>query len=557
MVAVLLSLAALSVVYFFSGIVAPDNGDACEFACFGQTVFNFSNNSIYWTPISGSLFLFGCYLLAHYLPIARICQQSDRRWTKLITLLLTSLLILLVFGKDTAVWSFLAAMNLAVLSGEVYERKFAHDKFLLALPVSILCFMISGIFSTPANMLAGLLLYLSGSRRGASMVAVSFCFCLVMGVVSPTPELPAYPPGAEVVPSYNTVDGLTPFIGDQLPIRSVNLLQVRERIVSLLPVMAIVLLVLGLALSKLPFLPSLLLFSVLFDSALLTPFYAQMMPISSLSRILPGGQFYPISFLALSGFLSIIGTEMQSAGQRSLLRSQLCAAFLFASCLLCGGSSRRLFLPESDLRLRDEVLLSDPNVKKVPAGLVESPSYFVAQFVGLKELEKRNNRRNPVFVPVGDALQSVLSYSGPVDFSVLSDGKSATGWHTDQPFQFGNEWLEISLKEPISAIRLYTGDYFSDFPRGVKISFLERCPAAHTGWKNAPTALILPQNYGDIAVTNDGYPYFEQQYALSAFLPDALVANCILVQQTGRDDHYAWTVADITIVPAEKKELEK
>lgn len=520
-----------------------DNSGECGALCSSATVFNFGNNSIYWMPFAGSAMLWFCFGLAQLLPLVHIVRTTGNRWVQVLILLLSDVLLLAIFGWDLAVWSFLAVFSLACLVGGLVVKRFRME-ISVGLLLAIASFLLAGVFSLSALLLAAFYLLLSENRRGASLVGLALCFSVVLGVVATGPQLPNYPSGAEVVPSYHTVDGLTPFIGDQLPIRSVNLAQVRERVFGIIPLTALLIIVSGVLLGFLPWLAAALLLCAALDSSLLRPFYAQMMPIQSLSRILPGGLFYPLSYLALAGSIVTLSLELRRAKEWSVARCVVfCSVFAVCIALVVMGP-RRLYTPENELRLRKEFITGGFE------NVINSPSCFVLASVGTSEIKKRISRRDTVFSPVGDKLESVVSAAGPIDPEVIADGKGATGWHTDQAVQRGNEWLEVLLSAPVTGIKLDTGVYFSDFPRGIRVRYLESCPTDRTRWQSAPIALNLTPNHGDVFVTDEGYPYFGQQYSVSAFLPPGESARCFYLEQTGQDENYAWTVADLLVAPA-------
>ena len=547
MVILALTMLALAAEMFVPIFGSPDSATICGAICFGQSVINFSNNAFYQAPIAGLIPLFCFIFLAQLIPLLQLYRKQGPPIIGAIGITATLLLLLVIFGKDLAVWSFLATLNLLVLLGQLYERRENFTDYVIALPAAILMLLLAGTLAIPAMIVAGLFLLAHNHRRGAALIAITFCFALLMGIIVPGPDLPGYPAGAALVPGYNTVDGLTPLLGDQLLPRTVNLSLVRERTEYLLPVLLVALLSTLVLRSRITVLAFGLIAAVSFDSALILPFFAQLMPIQSLSRLLPGGQFYPLASLALAGALFTLLAEYKYRSSTDRIRQIVYAVGLGTCCFAVVKLDLGEFKPNSDLALLRA--LNEGAVVDLEAANSQliSPSYFVAASIGYEEMTKRLRIGEADFKNATDELIGLDTFTGEFDPVILSDGRDSTAWHSGRGMQTGEEWMQLSFVRPISALRLSTGSFFTDFPRALRVRYMADCPADRSLWNAAPVALYLNPSNGDVKLTDAGLPYFGSQYIVSAYLPVGISARCVLVEQIGRDSNYGWSVAEVQV----------
>ena len=109
--------------------------------------------------------------------------------------------------------------------------------------------------------------------------------------------------------------------------------------------------------------------------------------------------------------------------------------------------------------------------------------------------------------------------------------------------------MRIAFERPIvvSGVRVETGRYYTDFPRGIAVQVAESCSSDDAGRTSYATVFRRQRNEGEILYTADGFPYFSEQHNLSVVLPEPVQAQCLLLQQIGSDDHYEWSVSELEL----------
>lgn len=123
----------------------------------------------------------------------------------------------------------------------------------------------------------------------------------------------------------------------------------------------------------------------------------------------------------------------------------------------------------------------------------------------------------------------------------MLDSDSRTRWSTGS-FQKGGEQLSLDLKQEISLskIKLNTGVFLKDFPRGLKVVLEDS-----NGNKN----LVFNKTdwLGPLKFTKLGYTYFGNQSDVEIAFDKSYKTKKIILTQTSKDRKYDWSIAELEL----------
>jgi hypothetical protein len=151
-------------------------------------------------------------------------------------------------------------------------------------------------------------------------------------------------------------------------------------------------------------------------------------------------------------------------------------------------------------------------------------------------------------------LQGKLSVSHRATDKALAkmkDGKPNTRWSPRRGKQLGDEKLFMHFESPISlqALRLDPGKFYTDFPRGIRVSALPTCnldtPISSSEIAAAQVIFDAPRWLGSIRFTKDGYPYYAHESNVDLVLLKPVTAQCVVIEQIGTDPNFDWSVAEV------------
>ena len=180
-----------------------------------------------------------------------------------------------------------------------------------------------------------------------------------------------------------------------------------------------------------------------------------------------------------------------------------------------------------------------------------SPSLNVIKTYGASIIDLNKNSQNE-FRSIRKLKPTIITshQDKPRRYKRMFDRNPLTRWSPSIGEQKGTEWILIALNAQylISGIEISTGNFKSDFPRGIKIEVAENCDVENnlTDIK-FKTHYDIKEWYGAVAYTKHGYPYFAGQNDLKFRFPLPLLSQCILIEQIGKDRYFDWSVAEINI----------
>ena len=255
----------------------------------------------------------------------------------------------------------------------------------------------------------------------------------------------------------------------------------------------------------------------------------ESLPIQALGRIIPGWFEQPLAMVLLSVLFSFLLYSVLRGPSSPLMRITIPALLLFSLSmkLPTTESLRTRTISDISWALDSEI---NPAIRR-----------FQCPDKTLSPVLKNSN-----FVPIQPFVESI-TFSRQVaekNLARVMDRNLKTRWSSKSAGQHGNEWIKIKFQQPLAVegIELHTGKFRSDFPRGILIS---DCTT------DSKIKLFQDQNWqGALEYTTQGVPFLLNQSNVKVPLCTASKApkvNCLLIQQTGTNPTFDWSVAEINI----------
>ncbi len=427
----------------------------------------------------------------------------------------------------------------------------------------------SGFYSLPLVALGLLIGYLLGpSQKPLSKIQ---CFAFIVAILcpliallhTPTTPFPNYPPDAHLVPDDGIPGIIRPLIGPDTPIPVMDrsaikatygrfsaillffslalLLLFREKRVRLLSITAV----------------SLALFCWI-DTRLTEPF-SQIGPLASLSRIVPGLFMIPLTPLALALCLFVMSLILFLASSWKFTVNFLLILVIlgvFHKWNIEDFQTLPFLRDNRYLTATSQALSSIPAQNaKISKAAILSPSLYLVREVGESSLENQVKYASATFHDLrkSDVVLSASHNNTQESLAVIIDkDRYKNRWSPLKGMQTGDEWLHAAFKntKSLDGIILSSGAYVADFPRGVRISIAKNCKDTFsmTDKKDYQVVVDYPSWQGEIKFTESGFPYFAGQDKVKIFFPQAVLARCLLIEQTAESPSYDWSVTGISLL---------
>ncbi len=469
------------------------------------------------------LLLFG--ICCSYLILSRIYSDSIRT---LGATLAGWLMVLQIFKLDYSVLATLCFGAVFFMS-LVALRNFRSATISLFIVLCISAWVCLFNFAL-LSLLLGLGLYMILGKRTESepakefplysKILVSTAFTLLFAANSTSPELPFldYPATARLTQIFDAPGWYArPLIGPDNPLPIADRLSLREDLGRLILPCFIGILILLMRTRNFSRILLLCGFLILLYCDLRLPEnYSQILPLQGLARMLPG-----ITDMALVPILS--------------------ACIIFAlTFLITLNFELGIYLFTAFTVL---IWITGPKtVQNCPEQFYGTPSCFAARFfpaetlsTGSLELKKIKPKKDSLI------MESSAADSIATD---LVDRNPLSRWSPGNSRQSGGEWFQLAFDSPQQAvgIELQTGNYSTDFPRGLEVYAGQNCQelklvAAYSNWQGA------------LLFTEKGFPYFGQQADVRVLFNNGKENfSCLKVIQTARNDNFDWSVAEFRLL---------
>jgi hypothetical protein len=494
-------------------------------------------------------------------------------------LILFQLLLLQCFGIDIVVFSFLACLPWQMLAIDALldRENEGQGGYLLLAASSLLCCLLCHQLALLCSVAAFSVSLLERPvpehcSRFTCLFTTVFLIDFAALLFYPTPLFPQYPSRGHLVPSYGVVDGLQPLAGDAPRLNCIDRQFLRSALAwpsVVLASLALLVWVLESVYSgkptellrhkarrrALPAAAFLLAAAAWLDSSMIPADWSQLAPLQSAARIFPGWYFFPLAIivLAVGGFFLVCAAACE-------LRAKICFAVVSVLLLVTGAFRQPFFRTAADASFWTNILTHDEPRQLAFRPFLTSPSYYLLREFGLDVLRDAEERRAIQYLPVAQFPVSLSSSAGPVNIADISDGDGSTRWSSGGGGQSGDEWLKLAFPAAtvVRGLRLETGRFYTDFPRGLKIFAAADCEAVE-GEQGARVLYERRANEGEILYTEDGFPYFGTQYDISVPLLHADPLRCLVIRQIGADANFQWSVSELELaaeIPSLPKEAD-
>jgi hypothetical protein len=423
--------------------------------------------------------------------------------------------------------------------------------------IAILLPLTAWSFSPLVGVIALLIIFAFSNEQSlkfSKLVSILFLAHISLTFIEIEQPKTNYSQAARVVADDGVPGHLRPLIGpvSEIPFVDRNY----ERVILFYP--SIIILLLGLSLlalnyqrlythRKLFILISILTFGIFLD--IVPPeFLSSIMPIASFKRLIPYFYFYPLSpyLIFASGFLILLYINHLQLQKKNILFCGI--AFL---PLLISLKNTPFFVSAEKNKLHTEFINNKQNLK---IEQIRNASYAILNHYGLaKSMTFKNVIKSAKFISP-ERRTITISNSGFNPEALrkeLLDGHGHTRWYSTK--QTGKEWLHIYFENPqsLSAIALRTGNFGTDFPRGLRISAREECQQKTIQSKIESSHYMELAKYypwiGSLAFTDDQAPYLTPEGIVNIYFEKTEKIQCLLIEQIGQDNYFDWSVAEFKV----------
>ncbi len=375
-------------------------------------------------------------------------------------------------------------------------------------------------------------------RRTALVACLVFIPVLLTVVTTPMPDLPDYPRSGRVVPDDGVEGLLRPLVGLSYPFESIHRADVRA-LYDTVAIYVFALSLLSLLFTRvsgsktprvLAMWSSALALSAFLDTNLPEE-WSNIVPIASISRLLPWGTHYCLTAICLGLAAWLLGMVWITQTRKSL-GIALAMAALF-SIFQTSPARYHPFLSRY-------TTTADPELRKILC----SPSsavirHFAYQHPNLMEdLADMKHKSRQASVDVTSAVATItMTPTSPPPI------EQYWRWSSRRGRQVGDEVLTIAFHQPTSlrGVELDSGTYFTDFPRGIEIL------GGPCDQNQARVLFSAPSWQGSLAFTPQGYPYLASRATVKALFNNEEQVSCLFVRQTGKA-LVDWSVSRVRII---------
>lgn len=406
----------------------------------------------------------------------------------------------------------------------------------------------AGFIGAATAMWLAYLLALS-SQGGAQRVAITCLLTLgpaiVVTLTAPIAEMPSYPKSAHVLPFDGSHDTLRPLLGPAYPFDTLDRIALRldygTRSVALLFLSALAFWVRKLHQTPVARYTGKVGFALALVATLNTCLpepWATISPLPSLARLLPWGTTYSITSVALglSAWLTVTSL-MLTLGALSLIPCGLCVVWvaLYGSAAILNPILRRTGSVD-DEKLRPLILSPSAAIFR---SLAESDLDINQQLDSIRQADR---------IPKKDSRELGFQIEmHPVASQAALEQAKATEstwrWSTRTGSQRGDEVLTVRLNSPreVRGIELDPGEYFTDYPRGLRVT--------GGACDKSKAALIanFPVWQGSLHVLHRGVPFYAPRNEVRVVFPEPKTVSCIFVHQTAQAS-FDWSVSRVRLM---------
>ena len=551
-------LTLITIATIASAILKPRGSYVIDHDFSWITVVNLSWNAVHiWRNDIGTWWFVGIIFATSFIWFR---QKSNTQYAVLgATSFTTALLVL--FGQDPVILRAISCVPLLFAAIAAYGSGESDKK--LTLVVSAFLVAITALQLAPffAVVIALMTLCFSDERKGRflsrdfSIVVYPILFLPLLFV--PDTIFPTYPAYAHIAADDGVPGFIQPLIGEGVPIPIID--RQAQKLLFYIPSMWLFLAALYCRITnrKHPLALAGFLFSIFVALDVFAPESVSLIsPLQALVRILPGTflvSLLPITFAFVALILYRIAAEKKSFFLFSLL--------IFGSV---GMASPFRWPLKTGLLVSHSAVVATRDTNELVSGKNEltkaelerkfllSPSGSLFSSIGLKYYERIKQLQNIRFHSFRGIHFTLLTSgdNSPENLRKMVDGNPGTRWSQGKGVQSGREWILMKFDEPLelAGLEVSPGNFQTDFPRGLTILSGDSCEG--TVPTNMPLSEIVnyPSWQGAIGITPTGYPFYTNESNVEVIFPSLVLTKCLLIKQTGKNDNFDWSVAEIRML---------
>ena len=493
------------------------------------------------------ILLFGTCLVCR---VAFASAGKNPRWGWIVGFI-PVLITLGVTGADSVVVGALAWIPLLSLLLSAIFLVGKAGLLRAALPLIVISGVVSLTCATSANHLAPLGAFcavllaqrlqgeagaLPSSSSSLLGIGIAIIPALVMVATIPVAPFPDYPQLGHVVPDDGLSGIIRPLIGPDYPIQVVD----RAIIKSSFSLMSVAVVVLSLFALVVSGMSSALTLACILGilgvlDTVLPEASAQIAPIAALSRLIPWG-----TTVAYTPYLVAFGAWLLSVTVITTSKKIVAIPVVVTLLIVAQASQTRGYPYEIRRYSYASITEVSPSAAVVK---------HIAQAITADSSEMLKRPLLQGFTPSGQSLgnfstslkTSLNPFQGTL--AALTDGDPKTRWTTGQSAQHGDEIVEIIFNTPtlVGGIELDTGEFTTDFPRGLEVTGTSATQDGTT------CAASFPSWQGSVTRTPKGSLYFTGQHDVQVIFPAPCLLKSLSIKQTGKAT-FDWSIAEIKIL---------
>ena len=493
------------------------------------------------------ILLFGTCLVCR---VAFASAGKNPRWGWIVGFI-PVLITLGVTGADSVVVGALAWIPLLSLLLSAIFLVGKAGLLRAALPLIVISGVVSLTCATSANHLAPLAAFcavllaqrlqgeagaLPSSSSSLLGIGIAIIPALVMVATIPVAPFPDYPQLGHVVPDDGLSGIIRPLIGPDYPIQVVD----RAIIKSSFSLMSVAVVVLSLFALVVSGMSSALTLACILGilgvlDTVLPEASAQIAPIAALSRLIPWG-----TTVAYTPYLVAFGAWLLSVTVITTSKKIVAIPVVVTLLIVAQASQTRGYPYEIRRYSYASITEVSPSAAVVK---------HIAQAITADSSEMLKRPLLQGFTPSGQSLgnfstslkTSLNPFQGTL--AALTDGDPKTRWTTGQSAQHGDEIVEIIFNTPtlVGGIELDTGEFTTDFPRGLEVTGTSATQDGTT------CAASFPSWQGSVTRTPKGSLYFTGQHDVQVIFPAPCLLKSLSIKQTGKAT-FDWSIAEIKIL---------
>lgn len=463
------------------------------------------------------------------------------------TAVLIASLPIFLFGFKTTLLTLLIGYFVLLTAVNWLINRNYFDHYLFTIPVILLAAIVCYLFNFILTPL--ILLIIAAQNIGypkiVKMLCISSALFYVLNVYVTPPFLPDYPPTARVLTEVDPFSGIDTLVGaaPHIQVRDADRLRVLADgiIFFIVPALLLLSFFLPSILRQYRYYYLILTAGIILNTSYVSSTVALLSPIYAIERIFPQLVLEPLLLLACVVF-SMLSFFILLQSKYHVLAHML--SVIFVLVIFYNGKTPLLIDKQSDYSAKVVAYQTD---QRDYHRIFNSPSHHLlpeVKKVGFNRLIKPR-----IFSSIAPQLVGVAASRAETKLKELllnNRPNPAIRWTSGKGKQLGGEWIELTFSNsiPFDGLALSTGNFYTDFPRGLSIKGDSSCSNTVELSQQKPI-FIAPKFRGVIEFTSDSYPYLDFPVAVVVIFKETKSLCRIRIEQIGKSLDYDWSLTSI------------